>query len=333
MPSTLADLRFVVDATVESGFGHVARCLRLMELVSATAPQKKILFQGTFSGDARERVSAALGAERIMIPDAPIQATVSVIDRMSDAVDINAWDQALTKRIAGSSGSTIAIFSGDKPPRMPPEVIALGYQPRDGDVPEGWLWGLNYAPVESDFVTLPNGMERWPESGRLLIAMGGSVETTGITEAMTGALQTPAVDKIDVLMSPLSIGSAEVRAKFDSPRVNWLSQVEDIRPLLMGAHVVLTSYGNLGFEALALGCPVCFLAQKPFQERMAERMAARGVATNAGISGVANTYAIVSTLSRTFDGADELSRNALQLIDGRGLDRIRDIILREFEIG
>jgi|GEM_PF-774417 len=333
MPSKLADLRFVVDATVESGFGHVARCLKLVELVSAVGQRKEILFQGTFSAGARGRVSAALGEDRIMTPDAPIQATVSVIDRMSDAVDINAWDQALTERIACSSGRTIAIFSGDKPPRMPPDVIALGYQPIDGDAPEGWLWSLDYAPVGSDFVTLPNGMERWPEAGRLLIAMGGSAETTGITEAMTGALRTPVVENIDVLMSPLSVGSAEVRASFDSPRVNWLSQVEDIRPLLMGAHVVLTSYGNLGFEALALGCPVCFLAQKPFQERMAERMAARGVATNAGISGVTHTDAIVSTLSHTFARADELSRNALQLIDGRGLDRIRDIILREFEIG
>ena len=325
-----ADLRFVVDATVDSGFGHVARCLKLAELVKAEAPQQSIVFQGQFSEGARARVSIALGHDRVVGLDAEICAAVSVIDRMSDATDINAWDEALTQRIVASSRSTIAIFSGDRPPSLPATVICLGYQPLDTTAaPDGWLWSLDYAPVASDFLILPEGLQERPEPSRLLIAMGGSADAQGVMEAISAASKTDAVDRIDVLLSPLLVNVADIRSAFDLQRITWWSQVADIRPLILNAEVVMTSYGNLGFEALALGRSVCFFAQKPFQERMAQRMAVRAVAMNAGAVGETATGDVVSALSRAFKEAASLSRNARRLLDGKGMDRIRDIILKE----
>lgn len=333
MPFKKVDLRFVVDATVQSGFGHAMRCLQLAQQVTAAVPQVRTLFQGSYSPAAHAHILDVLGVDGIADPDAPIQAAVSVIDRMSDAVDINAWDDGLTRSVAAASGSTIAIFSGDRPPALPPGVIGIGYQPIDADAKiDGWFWGFDYAPVSSNFVELPAGMARRPQRGRLLIALGASPDLDGVRCAVDAALANGMVDGIDVLLSPLHENDAGLRDSFDSSRVVWWSQVADIRPLLLNAEVVMTSYGNLGFEALALGRPVCFLAYKVFQARMAERMAERGVAVNAGIVGQSSVATFSAALSKAFENTADLSRKSRTLFDGKGLDRIRDMIVQELLI-
>ena len=325
MPDT--DLRFVVDALPDTGFGHAARCMALAELVDAAAPDRDILFEGRFSPGALTRVKRCTAVRRIVDPDAALTAHVSVIDRMSDPVDINAWDIALTERIAATSEKTIAIFSGDRAPTLPATVCGIGYQPLDGDAPAGWSWDLDYAPVGSDFLAGAGDMTEAPQPGRVLIAMGGAADPAPTRDAIAAALEIDGAGDIEVLVSPLLEGAEALKDDFDSPRIVWRSQVDDVRPLLRRTSVVMTSYGNLGFEALALGKPVCFLGQKPFQARMAARLAARGVATSAGLAGEAGRSAIRDALARTFVEADALSRNAAALVDGKGLDRIRDKIL------
>lgn len=325
-----ADIRFVVDATAESGFGHGARCLSLAAQIDAVSPNRQIVFQGRFSDEARHRMSASSLVGRIVAPDAQIQSTVSVIDRMSDPADINVWDWYLTEQTVATSDRTIAIFSGDEPPDLPESVVGLGYQPRDDDaVPEGWLWSLDYAPVGSDFLALPLELSRQHEAGRLLIAMGAATDTRGVWEALDAALRTADVDKIEVLLSPLVESGESLKQKFASDRISWLSNVADIRPHLLGANVVVTSYGNLGFEALALGRPVCFLAQKQFQARLAARLARNGVAIDAGTAGEAGPDQIAASFSEAFIKADVLSAKARKFIDGKGLDRIRNLIVKE----
>ena len=325
-----ADVRFVVDATAESGFGHGARCLSLAAQIDAISPGREIVFQGRFSERARRRIAASSSVGHIAEPDVQIKSIVSVIDRMADPADINVWDPVLTERIAADSGRTIAIFSGDNPPDLPTSVIGLGYQPRSEQAaPAGWLWGLDFAPVGSDFLELPTYMPRRHEAGRLLIAMGAATDTQGIEEALEAALRADVVDKIEVLLSPLVEGQDHLRRKFTSDRITWLSNVADVRPHLLGANVVVTSYGNLGFEALALGRPVCFLAQKDFQARLAARLAQKGVAIDAGTAGSVGPDQIADAFSETFAKAGALSAMARQFIDGKGIDRIRDLILKE----
>ena len=325
LPDT--DLRFVVDALPETGFGHAARCIALAELVDAAAPDRDILFEGRFSPAALARVERCAAVGRVVNPDTSLTAQVSVIDRMSDPVDINAWDMTLTERIAATSGRTIAIFSGDSAPALPATVRGVGYQPLDGDAPAGWNWSLDYAPVGSDFLADAGNATETLEGGRVLIAMGGAADPAATRDAFTAALETESAENIEVLVSPLLQGAETLKDDFDSPRIAWQSQVDDVRPLLRRAAVVLTSYGNLGYEALALGKPVCFLGQKPFQARMAARLAVRGVATSAGLAGDADRETIRDALARTFADADALSRRAAALVDGRGMDRIRDMIL------
>ena len=253
MPDT--DLRFVVDALPDTGFGHAARCMALAELVDAAAPDRDILFEGRFSPGALTRVKRCTAVRRIVDPDAALTAHVSVIDRMSDPVDINAWDIALTERIAATSEKTIAIFSGDRAPTLPATVCGIGYQPLDGDAPAGWSWDLDYAPVGSDFLAGAGDMTEAPQPGRVLIAMGGAADPAPTRDAIAAALEIDGAGDIEVLVSPLLEGAEALKDDFDSPRIVWRSQVDDVRPLLRRTSVVMTSYGNLGFEALALGKP------------------------------------------------------------------------------
>lgn len=327
------DIRFVVDALPETGFGHAARCLALAEMVDATAPHPYILFEGRFSPGALARVKRCTAVRRIVDPNSTLTARVSVIDRMTDPADINVWDAELTERIAATSDATIAIFSGDRAPALPEAVRGIGYQPLDGDPPAGWRWGLDYAPVGSEFLADAGNSRDAQEDGLVLIAMGGATDPAATRDALAAAIETDAVRNIEVLVSPLLDGADALKDEFDSPNIVWRSQVDDVRPLLRRAAVVVTSYGNLGYEALAFGKPVCFLGQKPFQARMAARLAARGVAVSAGLAGEIGRDGIRRALSQTFANASELSHRSAALVDGRGLDRIRDAILEEFDDG
>ena len=325
MPDT--DLRFVVDALPDTGFGHAARCMALAELVDAAAPDRDILFEGRFSPGALTRVKRCTAVRRIVDPDAALTAHVSVIDRMSDPVDINAWDIALTERIAATSEKTIAIFSGDRAPTLPATVCGIGYQPLDGDAPAGWSWDLDYAPVGSDFLAGAGDMTEAPQPGRVLIAMGGAADPAPTRDAIAAALEIDGAGDIEVLVSPPARGGggAERRLRFAPHR---LAVAGRRRAAAAAAHI--RRHDELRQPGLR--------SAGPRQARLLSRTEAVP-GTDGGPAGGARRRdqrrpcrrggrsAIRDALARTFVEADALSRNAAALVDGKGLDRIRDKIL------
>jgi spore coat polysaccharide biosynthesis predicted glycosyltransferase SpsG len=90
---------------------------------------------------------------------------------------------------------------------------------------------------------------------------------------------------------------------------------------------VIASFGNLVYEALSLGAPVCVVGQKAFQISLSEKLAALDLCVSAGAATPGREADIRSAIERTLDHRDALSQRALAAIDGRGFERIAGMIV------
>jgi len=319
------DVLFFCDADAYVGFGHAARCLHLARLLKTRKASLQIAFQGHFSNGALHRMMTAAPDIRILSPTDIDATTVGVIDRMTDPADPDVWDPVLTDQVRARCSRLICIASGITVPRLPEGAICIGYQPGGPPAnPPSVLWGFEYAPVAGTHVT---GRKIERERGTALVAFGGSRDDVALR--LTGAAfsRLPGIRRVEVLKSPVFAGDLPRLACRPDQEVVWHENVESVVPLLSRASVVVTSYGNLAYEALVVGAAVCLLGQKPFQVRLAQRLEGLGVAVAAGLVSETDEMALADRIALTLEHAEVLKKRAVEILDGRGLDRIADVIL------
>jgi hypothetical protein len=185
------------------------------------------------------------------------------------------------------------------------------------------LWGYEFAPT-----CLTGRGSRSRDPDRLLIALGGNRTSAALKTAMFGAFEFGSFRAIDVLLSP--VGTVDPPPPVPGVALQILRGVPDVEPLLRSAGTVLTSAGNLCYEALACGAPVCLLAQKQFQADLARRLADEGLAVNAGRAETCSPSDVANALAATSARAAGLSARGAARIPHDGLLRIADIVGRSF---
>lgn len=315
---------FACDGTFRSGFGHAARCLQVAQCMRAAQPGLAVVFQGEFSPGARERLLAAMPDLMLAAPGDDRRADVAFIDRMSDFDDIEACDLGLVADIAARCRKVLYLASGFTVPALPADVICLGYQPGGPDpLPAGVDWSLDYAPVSSELLR-HRGRPRDPASA--LIAFGGAPDERAPCLAARAVAAMPSIRRVRVLGSPVNATMAPLPLRADQ-QVETCRNVPEIGPLLAEAGVVLCSFGNLGYEALALGAPLVLVGTKRFQSDLADRFAALGIATTAGLLDESGDAAMQAALAAALADGAAMGARARRLIDGHGIDRIANRLL------
>lgn len=310
---------YVCDGTFRSGFGHAARCLQIAQLMRAARPDLRVVFQGEFSEGAQQRLRSAMPDLVLVTPQDACAADIAFIDRMSDFDDIEACDLALVSAIAGRCRKVVYLASGFTVPTLPQGVVCMGYQPGGpASLPDGVEWSLDYAPVSSHVLRFAD-LPRDPASA--LIAFGGAPDERAPCLAARAVASMPAIRHVRVLGSPVNATLPTLPLRADQS-VETLRNVPEIGPLLAGAGVVLCSFGNLGYEALALGAPLVLVGTKRFQADLADQFAMLGIATTAGLLDETDDAAMRAALASALDDAVALGARARRLIDGHGLDRI-----------
>jgi spore coat polysaccharide biosynthesis predicted glycosyltransferase SpsG len=334
--STAADCRvlFVCDAHAAMGFGHASRCLRLGKLVTDRLRRDDlrppIAFQGTFSAGARARLAAASPGLPLHLPAAHPRSDVVVIDRMADTEDPDAWDPGLVDELRGRCQRVVYLASGRTAPGLPTDVECIGYQPGGpAPRPPRLRWGFEYAPVAVDEVGPP--VKRDPT--RALVALGGSPDDAALTLVLAVLGEVSEITTIDVLVSPVNEVPAEPISLGSGKTVALHRNVPSVAPLLARAGLVVASYGHLGWEALALGAPLCLVGQKRFQADMAAALAAAGLAVSAGLAAPDARERLHEAVSRTLAERERLSARARASVDGLGLARIADILCEGWKVG
>jgi len=320
------DLLFVCDAGDDCGFGHASRCAAIARLVQQRRSEVSLAFQGRFTEGALRVLSLPDTRE----PTSQIAARVAVVDRMADPQDMNACSPELLRELSERTHQLIYIASGVHAPALPAGAICVGYQPGGPAArPPGLRWGLQYAPVGSGLTA----GDTVRDPGSALIALGGAPDLRATELVLNALAQLDSVQRIDLLASPVSGAVDELRAGRADQRLQLHVGVENVAPLLAGAGLVVASYGNLAFEALALGAPLCLVGQKLFQVELAAVFEQRDLAISAGLADDLSLESLVASLRRTVSRSAALAAKGPKVIDGRGLDRLADMVVEALDAG
>ena len=316
----IVELRFVCDGNTRTGFGHVARCLTLAAIVTQRLQRTRITFQGDYSDQVVKRIRAEASDAVITGPDCSQFADLAILDRLSHPDILDCQDDGLLKRAARQCSRLLFIASGLRIPDMPQNAEVVGYQPGGGD---GTCthWGFEYAPVTPLLLEGPF-RERRPDFA--LIALGSHVDHHAASLALTALSQMPEIGRIAVfgspaMPSPLPLDGMPVPTTLHAG-------LPVLARLLREAGVVIASFGNLAYEALALGAPLVLLAQKQFQADLASRFADLGLAVNCGLARESTAWAVRNEIRHALVLAPELSEAGPKAVDGKGLIRIAAII-------
>lgn len=322
-------VNFVCNGDSRTGFGHVARCLHLARLGAAAFGTTQVSFQGRYSEAAARQIREAAPAAELHPETAAVDADVAVFDRLGDPDELNSHAEALIGTVAESCRRMIYIASGTAAPALPPTAQCVGYQPGGpAPAPPALLWGWDYAPVPPDLLA-HRGIPRDPS--RVLVALGGNVDAAPLRLVLTALGRFDSIGHIDILISPVAQADALQAAPHQT--VSRHSNLPSVGPLLGRAGLVIASFGNLAYEALALGAPVCLLAQKKFQRDLARALAERGLAVDAGSACDIDDGALANAIARTRAMAPALTERGPATIDGRGLERIAELIASATEPG
>lgn len=317
---------FVCDAHVAAGMGHGSRCARLAEIVSRQTPGTKMAFQGSFSDGAIALMTEIAGDIPFLSSDETVTADTVFVDRMASTQDPEAYPADIVEKLQSNGARIVYMASGVTVPPLPEKAVCVGYQPSSiVSAPPYLYWGIEYAPTFE--IGNQHTTEVLREADRAFIALGGAPDNCALRLVLEAVSMIADIKNVDLLGSPVNSPIVETPPVGAHQTLHCHDTGREIPFLLGRAGLVLASFGNLGYEALAAGAAVCLVGQKQFQADLAGLLQNQGLVVSVGLIEERSLNEVIDSIQSTIMRSNELSAMARRLVDGQGLNRIARIIL------
>lgn len=333
-------IRFAVSTEV--GYGHATRCLALAQALADRTQAAVRLFAACderalgwlktsgfpltadwWAAGALEQIPAGLldFAPDVAVVDSPECASVEAVEKIR------------------GSGALCVLVDDMGPGRLAADLCFVPTQrSREPDLWRGAVGrsfcGPQYAIVRSSIASVRCRVPR--DAYRVLVMMGGSDPD---------ALTLYAVDALEAVGRPIL---ADLVVGFGFSHFKRLAErlagtegmyfchfgVLDMASLIGKAHLALVAYGSSVYELAAAGVPMLTICRSREQERDAAKFAALGCARPLGAAADTSPAAVASAVEELCrDRARRLgmARAGRQAVDGRGAERVADIIVRAAE--
>jgi spore coat polysaccharide biosynthesis predicted glycosyltransferase SpsG len=320
------------DADEEIGLGHWYRCVALAKELMRRKRRVRLLVNNIgapLQAELRER-----GLDFCMMPqwtdDAFRRALEGdrergcaiVLDTMNTSAEIVCALQAWTRVIT---------IGGSGPGRDVADVRVDGMIPRPGYadrfVGRALYLGPEYVILREVF-TQPVEDVAMGAIRRVFVALGGDAAGAGIRVARLLAAQRPTW-LIDVMIGPLADVGLAPPSGATAHR-----NVANPRPLMERCDLAVCSGGMTTYELARLGKPVILLPQVALQDAPARAFEKAGlgfVIERELQQDDARFSAALSACVQKMEDLElrrQISATARRLVDGRGLDRVADIVER-----
>ncbi len=331
------------DATVASGTGHVMRCLALAQawqsadgdVVFAMAQSTRAIeerlraeaikvsnIQGE-PGSAEDRQQTAAQARRVEARWIVVDGyafNAEYVSRMQDMFSVLLIDD--NGGLDFYSPELVLNQNGHAQPEM--------YSQRAPNTQ--LLLGPRYALLRNEFVAYRDWERKIEDRGRrILVTMGGS-DPQDLTPRIVAALaDMPLADlqiRVVVGGSADNRSAVEETASSSTGRIEVLSNVADMAEMMAWADLAIAGAGTTCWEMCLLGLPAVLVVVAGNQKFIAEQLASVGAAVNAGAAGSIDSSIALLAAELLNDNQRRLkmSQSARQLVDGRGRDRVLEMM-------
>ena len=226
----------------------------------------------------------------------------------------------------------------------------MGYEKDAAFADTKLLLGANYVPLREEFsagagyvqsrkeLSLGAANVTPAEEGGILITTGGSDSFNLAGQLLMEAMKYDALKEKEyhVVSGSLNphIGEQQALAQ-KHENIHIHCNVTNMAELMAESEVALSAGGSTLYELCAMGVPVIAFSFAENQERLVQTFVKRGIAQYGGnyrTDGnkmIQNTIAGLEKLCGDEALKTEYRRKALQLVDGRGAERIAEALLSE----
>ena len=212
----------------------------------------------------------------------------------------------------------------------------MGYEKDAAFADTKLLLGTEYVPLREEF--LAGEQQRTAANCGILITTGGSDSFNLAGQLLMEAMKYDALKEKEyhVVSGSLNphIGEQQALAQ-KHENIHIHCNVTNMAELMAESEVALSAGGSTLYELCAMGVPVIAFSFAENQERLVQTFVKRGIAQYGGnyrTDGnkmIQNTIAGLQKLCGDEALKTEYRRKALQLVDGRGAERIAEALLSE----
>lgn len=326
------------DASARIGGGHVTRCAALGDALVA---------RGWRIGFATRPETWAVVPELprpgpddvVLAPDCELDsAVVDGVDLL--VVDHYGWDQERESSIRRRVGIILAIDDIARPHDA--DILVdqnFGRSVADyaGRVPPGCplLLGPQYALLSPRFARVTPLRDGPDVAKRVLVSLGRTDPIGATIPILDGLLATSSELKIEIMLggqSPQLMAAQERAALFGSRAVLHVDPSDPLS-IMATCDLAIGAVGGSAWERCCLGLPSLVVICANNQRDAATALAKQGIVTLLGDAGsmspaelsVAVTNAVARILIDKSE-RDRLSNAARRLCDGRGAERVADVV-------
>lgn len=331
------------DADAASGVGHVVRSVALADELRRRGHSAVLL--GTVAVDWVRGLLAERGIEIAPAPDSPDGLADLAGELGLGAVVLDGYrlDPGCGAAIRARGIRVLSIVDGDWGGGQAADVYLdqnLGARPPAASIPGAvQLAGIDYVLFRDDVLArrpAPGEVRPHPERPRLLALFGGT-DPHGAAPVVVGlALATgvpveivavAAREELAVALSELPTGPEQT--------VTVLPSAPSLAAVAASCDAAVSAAGSSTWELLCLGVPTALVAVVDNQEIGYVATVERGVADPAGRLGAlrneesarADSTTVLRRLLTDPRHRAELRRRGMELVDGRGRERVADALL------
>lgn len=359
------NIAFRVDASLQIGTGHLMRCLTLADALKSRGAMTHFICRhlpdhladlleqhghpltrlpDDTHTDATDELAHArwLGTSQARDADDTLHALAGespdwlVVDHY--ALDAR-WESALRPHCRKIMViDDLADRPHDCDLLLDQNLVADGGARYDGLLPAhcGKLLGPKYALLQSEYAELhPRTPPREGPVQRVLIYFGGA-DTDNLTgRAIAACLSLRRTDvALDVVIDPNSPHAESIRRQVQGERqITLHTRLPSLASLMVKADLAIGGGGATSWERCCLGLPTLVITlaenQKPIAAELDRRGLIRWLGHRDDVSEAGLAQALGDLLNAGLPAA--WSAHCRRLVDGRGTERVRDIMLLDAE--
>jgi len=194
-----------------------------------------------------------------------------------------------------------------------------------------YYYGPKYACLNESFRDLPRKkIEK--EIKNFLISFGGS-DPSGFTINAIDILDTMQGIKADIILGPGFNHYNELNAlleKIDKNKFRLINSVNNLLPYMLSNDIGLVSGGNTIYELAATGTPGIALSQNDMEKERTKLFSDYGIILDGDENG--GLIYSIKKLMNDYGLRKKMSRKGQELVDGKGIDRVVEIIFDKLNL-